>query len=77
MKKENKTKAELLKEIEENEKNISDLHAQIDKLERYKQYEECAGELKAAYDSFILAGFDGTQAFKLVCTMLTGVFNKL
>lgn len=76
MKKESKTKAELLKEIDEHEKNISDLLDQIDRLEKYKKYEECADEMKAIYDSFIHAGFSADQAFKLVLTALTSVMKN-
>lgn len=76
MKKESKTKAELLKEIDEKDKDISDLLDRIDRLEKYKQYEESAGEMKALYDSYILAGFNADQALKIILTMLSNVMKN-
>lgn len=60
------TKEELLEQIKEKEMDISDLHAQIDKLEKYKQYEKSANEIKAMYDSFVNAGFSEDQAFTIM-----------
>lgn len=63
-------------EIDEHEKNISDLLDQIDRLEKYKQYEESANEMKALYDSYILAGFNADQALKIMLTLLSNVLKN-
>lgn len=76
MTKKNKTKEELLKEIDEKEKNISDLLDQIDRLEKYKKYEETAEEMKTIYDSYILAGFSADQAFRLLLAMFNNVLKN-
>lgn len=66
-----KTKAELLDEIKE-------LETQVKKLENYKQYEECADELKAVHTAFVNAGFSDEQAFDLLKTMyLTATTQNL
>lgn len=63
---EKKTKAMLLEEIEQKNEELKGLKKEIEKLEKYKQYEDMANELKAMYDSFVNSGFDETQAFKLM-----------
>lgn len=58
-----KTKAELLEEIK-------NLQTEIDKLDKYRKYEEAADEMRALYDSFVNAGFTEDQAFELMMTMI-------
>lgn len=65
-----KTKAMLEEELEQKRAEIEDLKKELEKAEKYKQYEDAAGELKAAYDSFVDAGFDKNQAFVLITIML-------
>lgn len=57
-----KTKTMLLEEIEAKNAEIKALKKEIEKVERYKQYEEAAGELAALRDSFVNAGFTKTEA---------------
>lgn len=57
-----KTKAELLNEIAE-------LQKQVEGLEKYKQYQDCADELKALHTSFMNAGFSDEQAFSMMKTI--------
>lgn len=63
---EKRTKAELLDEIKK-------LKGEVEKLERFKAYEDQAGELKGMYDSYINAGFTEEQAFEIVKIMLSKV----
>ena len=65
----NKTKTELLEEIENKNNEIRALKKDIEKLERFKQYEETANEIAAIRDSFVAAGFSKTEAFMLTNNM--------
>lgn len=66
MRKENKTKAQLLADIEVLEKKIEN-------LERYEKYDAMADEVKAMTDSFVRAGFTEDQAFEMVKEMMVAV----
>lgn len=68
-----KTKQELLDELEEKQKDIENLHAEIDKLNKAKLHENAANELKLLFDSYVNAGFTRFEALHLVSTMLSGV----
>lgn len=57
-----KTKAELLKDI-------ADLKKELERMEHYKQYEECADEMAAMRESFDKAGFNREESFELVKLM--------
>lgn len=39
-------------------------------LEKYKQYEEAANELKAMHDSFMNAGFSRDEASRLMLKLI-------
>lgn len=60
-----KTKNELLEEIEQKNGEIEVLKADIEKLEKYRKYDEMADEIKAINDSFVRSGFTEQQAFEL------------
>lgn len=60
-----KTKNELLEEIEQKNEKIEVLKADIEKLEKYRKYDEMADEVKAINDSFVRRGFTEQQAFEL------------
>lgn len=60
-----KTKNELLEEIEQKNGEIEVLKADIEKLEKYRKYDEMADEIKAINDSFVRGDFTEQQAFKL------------
>ena len=64
-----KTKAELLDELEQANQNVRDLKNEIKNLERYKQYEDMADEIKALHTAFMNSGFTNEQAFDLLKTM--------
>lgn len=61
-----KTREELLKEIEEKNKEIKALKKDVEKLDRYKIYEDTATEFAAVRESFINAGFTKAEAFELM-----------
>ena len=61
----NKTKAELMEEIKVKNEELKGLKAEIEKLERYKVYQDSADELGAIRKSYIEAGFSETEAFEL------------
>lgn len=72
----NVKKCQLLEIIAEKERDIKDLHEQIDKLEKYTKYDESANELKAMHDSFVRSGFTEEQAFTLINTMVGSSLGK-
>jgi len=63
---EKRTKEELLDEIKK-------LEGEVKRLERFKAYDDQAGELKGMYVSYMNAGFTKEQAFDLVKIMLNKV----
>lgn len=67
------TKAELLKEIEFAHNHIREMENQIKNLERYKQYEDMANELRAMHLAFMNSGFSDEQAYDLLKTMTQAV----
>lgn len=71
-----KTKAQLMEELDLAKEHAAALEKQLKNMERYKQYEECADEIKAMHTSFVNAGFTDVQAFDLIKTMTTCVFNN-
>ena len=66
-----KTKQELLEEIDALKKELAD-------LEKYKQYQEAAGEMKAVHTSLVNSGFSGEETFQLLIAMIEkcGPFKK-
>lgn len=66
-----KTKDELMTELEAKETEIKELKDDLKKLEKYKQYEDTANEMKALHDAFMNSGFSDEQAFALVNNLLT------
>lgn len=67
----NKTKTELMEEIENKNNEIKDLKKEIEKLDRFKVYEDTANEVAAIRDSFVAAGFSKTEAFTLTNNMIS------
>ena len=65
-----KTKAMLEEELDQKRAEIEELKKELAKAEKYKQYDDMAGEVKAIYDSFVNAGFNEDQAFVLLNTMI-------
>ena len=64
-----KTKQELMEELEVKNAEIQGLKKDIERLERYKGYEEAADEVAAIRDSFVNAGFSKTEAFTMTLEM--------
>lgn len=71
-----KTRNELLEEIEQKNEEIEVLKADIEKLEKYKKYDEMADEVKAINDSFVRSGFSEEQAFQMVSGMMIAQIGK-
>lgn len=69
----NKTKTQLIEELEATKAHAGELKKQIDNLERYKQYEECADEIKAMHTAFMNSGFTNEQAFELIKTTMEAI----
>ena len=63
------TKAQMIEEIENARGHIYKMESQLKNLERYKQYEDAADELKALHTAFMNSGFTNEQAFDLLKTM--------
>lgn len=71
-----KTKAELLEEIEVRNGEIKKLKKEIEKLDRYKQYEDAGDGLFAMRESFLKAGFTRAEAFEMTKMILAGCMSK-
>lgn len=71
-----KTKNELFEEIEQKNEEIEVLKADIEKLEKYRKYDEMADEVKAINDSFVRSGFTEQQAFELTRGAVTAVAGR-
>lgn len=71
-----KTKNELLEEIEQKNDEIEVLKADIEKLEKYRKYDEMADEVKAINDSFVRSGFTEQQAFELTKGAVTASVGR-
>ena len=67
------TKAELLKEIEFAHNHIREMEGRLERMDKYKQYEECADELKAMHTALMNSGFTNEQAYDLLKTMTQAV----
>lgn len=64
-----KTKTQLIEELEAAQANVATLKKQVENLDRYKQYEEAADEIKAMHSAFMNSGFTNEQAFDLIKMM--------
>ncbi len=71
-----KTKNELLEEIEQKNEEIEVLKVDIEKLEKYRKYDEIAEEVKTINDSFVRSGFTEQQAFELTKGAVTVVVGR-
>lgn len=71
-----KTKNELLEEIEQKNEEIEVLKADIEKLEKYRKYDEMADEVKSINDSFVRSGFTEQQAFELTRSAVTAAAGR-
>ena len=72
------TKEAVLKmEIQNKENEIDTLRKEIEKLEKYKQYDEATAETKVIMDSFVRAGFTENQALDMVKTMFSAIFGGI
>lgn len=71
-----KTKNELLEEIEQKNEEIEVLKVDIEKLEKYRKYDEMADEVKAINDSFVRSGFTEQQAFELTRDAVTAAVGR-
>ena len=65
-----KTKAMPEEELEQKKNEIEELKKELVKVEKYKQYDDMAGEIKAIYDSFVNAGFNRDQAYEILIILL-------
>lgn len=80
IKKENKimaptkmTKAELIEEIKLAHEHIQEMENRIKNMERYKQYEAMADEMKAMHTAFVNSGFTNEQAFEMQKMLIQAV----
>lgn len=69
--------AVLKMEIQKKAREIDALKKEIEKLEKYKQYDEATTETKVVMDSFIRAGFTEEQAFDMVKTIFIAIFGGI
>lgn len=72
------TKEAVLKmEIWNKENEIDTLRKEIEKLEKYKQYDKATAETKVIMDSFVRAGFTENQALDMVKTIFSVIFGGM
>lgn len=64
------TKAQLIEEIQHANEHVSELEKELKNMEKYKQYEDCADEIKAMHTAFMNSGFTDEQAFELIKTAM-------
>lgn len=64
------TKEMLIERLEEVEAERDQLKSEMEKLERYKKYEEVADEMGAMKEAFVNSGFSEDQAFQVIVTLL-------
>lgn len=69
--------AALKMEIWNKENEIDTLRKEIEKLERYKQYDKATAETKVIMDSFVRAGFTENQALDMVKTIFSEIFGGM
>lgn len=61
----NKTKAQLLEEIEVLENSLQEANIELERFQRYEDYDRTTGDIKIFHEKLIDAGFDKEQAFEL------------
>jgi predicted DNA-binding protein YlxM (UPF0122 family) len=75
------TKEDMLMEIKKANATIHEMENRLKNLERYKQYEDMADELKAVHAAFMNSGFSNEQAYDmlkiLIGATLPGVMKGL
>ena len=71
------TKTELIEEIEAARTHIEAMEGQLKNLEKYKQYEEAADELKAMHTALMNSGFTNEQAFDLLKTTMQSMMPTI
>lgn len=69
--------AALKMEIWNKENEIDTLKKEIEKLEKYKQYDKATAETKVIMDSFVRAGFTENQALDMVKTIFSVIFGGM
>ena len=69
--------AALKMEIWNKENEIDTLRKEIEKLEKYKQYDKATAETKVIMDSFVRAGFTENQALDMVKTIFSVIFGGM
>lgn len=72
-----RTKESLLNEIETKNAEIKELKKELEKAERYKQYEESANEMAAFRDSFVNAGFTKAEANEFTKQAFAGACKQV
>ena len=65
-----KTKTQLMEELESIKESKAALENELKNLEKYKAYDDAAGEIYAIYTAYVAVGFSEGQAFELIKIML-------
>lgn len=71
------TKAQMLEEIERANATIYEMEQELKNLEKYKQYEEAADEIKAIHTALMNSGFSNDQAFELLKTTMQSMMPSI
>lgn len=71
------TKTELIEEIEAARTHIQAMESQLKNLEKYRQYEEAADEIKAIHAALMNSGFTNEQAFDLLKTTIQSMMPTI
>lgn len=71
------SKEALMREINEKASEIDILTQKLERLEKNRQYDESANEVKTLVDSFIRAGFTEEQEFRMVMNIMMTILGGL
>lgn len=72
----NKTKAQLLEEIEVLENSLQEARVDVARFQRYEDYDVVTADLKIFHDGLKANGFDKVQAFELTKTLAPQLFEE-
>lgn len=72
----NKTKAQLLEDIERLETRLNDARVDLIRFKRYEDYNEVTADIKIFYDELKTSGFNEVDAFELTKAVAPQLFEE-
>jgi len=71
------SKEQILMEIKKAHATIHEMEDRLKNLERYKEYEDMANEIKAVHTAFMNSGFSNEQAYDLLKTTIAAAMPSV